>query len=1170
LDLLRNLIRGLGFLFLAPLIVLTAPAAQPPGPPAQPGSVQSPRPSAQPGGESRSPADRDGLKYYVILESPPDLNALLQKIRHPDMELRRVDRAQAEEVLAGPPDDRLAKPPWVVESVRVGGRIEADFALLKVRITIVTDADGPTWVPIHLDDQKLSAAREGGRELALRTTGRSRWQVELDGRGRHLVEVDLRAAVMAKPARKALALAIPEAASTSLDVAFDRHQSDLIIGANEVFQSVDPSDGKGTRLTAQLSPRPRIELSWANDAESGGQDLPLLTAQGEIAVDIVSDQMWIRSSWKVRCVRGMTRTLEIGVADKDEVTELKLDDQQTEAAGIEGARGAGRLTIRLGEPLRPDAPPRRLVMKTRRPYSRADGRRIVFQGFTFSNAPEQSGAIGITHGPNLWISASGAQGVRPIELGGLPVDLRERPSTSLAFEFLAQPFELHLDVEDSPPLVRARTRTVFRVGADHARSEATIELERVRGRLFDVELAIGAGLQVVSVGPNEMVEEWSPIGKPSAREPAGPEPAEQRLRVRLTPLARDQMKVTLRLEGYQQIPRDGPVKLGLFGTEPATSVGAAYELIADRSLSVELDDDSGQVARVTDPASQVKVPSPARPSAPTAGESASPPLLLSGTGSARSLPIRITRHTRSVAQQTVLSADISRRLVDLIQESTFVVRHGALDSVEIRVPAAVGNYWESLDHEIVDRQELDRAPDGSRRYRLVFNRPVVDKAALRFHLRLSIAPQLDVAEYRAVAIPWIAFEGVGAGPARLEVSTAPGILFQGNDPAWIRTSHDGQADRNGESAAMAFTEAAGGGGGPFTFKAMALEPVELPPLVAPRLLIRSVEGLDGAIRSRARYWVETHGTVFPFALPEGARWIAARVDGRVTDQVDLDPTRPGYRLRFPPDVGTRPVLVELEYQVHRSAGGPSWQPPELLDGGIVLDTLWEVQLPWDRAVVGVPRGWSDENEWYWTGRIWKRRTWKDGAGLDQWLGGTGSSASSDELREASLDDSLQLLFSRAGAPTGLGLWILSRTWIVVACSGVTLILGFFAIFSGIRFRTAWAVASLLALLAAAFLHPSVTLLVLQSAFIGAALTFLALLIQRLMDRKKPPAIQSREPGAPAGQATGDSALERPATVGSDDSTAIRVRVASTMDYVPTPTNGPLVEESARSSTLGRG
>ena len=72
---------------------------------------------------------------------------------------------------------------------------------------------------------------------------------------------------------------------------------------------------------------------------------------------------------------------------------------------------------------------------------------------------------------------------------------------------------------------------------------------------------------------------------------------------------------------------------------------------------------------------------------------------------------------------------------------------------------------------------------------------------------------------------------------------------------------------------------------------------------------------------------------FPFALPEGARWIGARVDGRLAEQVDYDPSRVSYRLRFPGEVGSRPVLVELEYQLSEQVTRSKWPAPRLLDGG---------------------------------------------------------------------------------------------------------------------------------------------------------------------------------------------------------------------------------------------
>src|SRR5262245_66545192 len=125
--------------------------------------------------------------------------------------------------------------------------------------------------------------------------------------------------------------------------------------------------------------------------------------------------MSTRSSWSILCVRVMTRSLEIRIDDQDEVTELRLDDQQTEA-GIEGVRGAGKLMVRLSDPLRPGAV-KRLVMKTRRSYARAEHRRVSCGGFAVTNAREQSGLDGITEGANWGVGEGEWEGLRQIGLG---------------------------------------------------------------------------------------------------------------------------------------------------------------------------------------------------------------------------------------------------------------------------------------------------------------------------------------------------------------------------------------------------------------------------------------------------------------------------------------------------------------------------------------------------------------------------------------------------------------------------------------------------------------------------------------------------------------------------------------------------------------------------------
>jgi hypothetical protein len=348
---------------------------------------------------------------------------------------------------------------------------------------------------------------------------------------------------------------------------------------------------------------------------------------------------------------------------------------------------------------------------------------------------------------------------------------------------------------------------------------------------------------------------------------------------------------------------------------------------------------------------------------------------------------------------------------------------------------------------------------------------------------------------------------------------------------------------------LTFTEAPGRQGRSFSFQIRALEPVVLPPAVVPRLLITTVAGFDEPTRIKARYWVESHGPVFPFVLPEGARWIAARIDGRMADQLDFDASRQNFRLRFPHDTGTKPAVIELEYQMNRVGAGSTWDAPRLLDGAAVLHTVWDVRVPWSTALIGVPQGWCDENQWYWDGYLWIRRPGRDGASLEQWLlGSSAPQTAIENLQLANLDNSQRYLFSRLGEPLTLRIWIASRTGIVAACSGITLLLGYFAIFSRARFRTVWAVLAGIALLAAMFSQPSVTLLALQSAVMGLALTLLGLVMQRMIERSK----ARTHPGAAAGAAvvltTTDSGMVRSAAVGSDDSTAIRVRVPSTADF----------------------
>ena len=210
-------------------------------------------------------------------------------------------------------------------------------------------------------------------------------------------------------------------------------------------------------------------------------------------------------------------------------------------------------------------------MKTRRPLVGSGARRVSFAGFP---SFERARAIGFhRHHAECEPVRQGDRRLKDcatVDVGKLPADLRTRPSTSLAFEFLDQPFLLDLGIESSPPLVRADLKTIFRIDADRARSETTIELDWVRGRLTEVELGVAAGLQLTSVGPPEVVESSHLSDVIAARGPGAAIGPARRLRIRLTSSGRDANKVTLKLTGLQQIAAKGKSYAGTVHSHPGS------------------------------------------------------------------------------------------------------------------------------------------------------------------------------------------------------------------------------------------------------------------------------------------------------------------------------------------------------------------------------------------------------------------------------------------------------------------------------------------------------------------------------------------------------------------------------------------------------------------------
>jgi hypothetical protein len=216
----------------------------------------------------------------------------------------------------------------------------------------------------------------------------------------------------------------------------------------------------------------------------------------------------------------------------------------------------------------------------------------------------------------------------------------------------------------------------------------------------------------------------------------------------------------------------------------------------------------------------------------------------------------------------------------------------------------------------------------------------------------------------------------------------------------------------------------------------------------------------------------------------------------------------------------------------------------LLEGGVIQQTAWEVRLIGSRAGVGTPPGWVEENEWNWEGLLLRRRPWKSQAELVQWL--IGGNVRMPLVVPFEAEDQAgrhSYLFSRSGPPTTLRFAVFSRFTLVFLCSGPILLAGLLVLVRRPPPRLVGAAGLSAAFGLGTFADASTLIPVVQSATPGLFLWLGALLMHWYLERRGHGRAREGQPSVANSQASG-SPFELPSGVGSDDSTAIRVRPAS--------------------------
>lgn len=1066
---------------------------------------------------------------YVFEGGALDLEALLRRLDRPDFVLLRgAEYDRLRQGAEARPETGAAEA--VIEAVTVTGQVEGLEAHLRVELVARLRTPGPHWLGLGLDGRVLQDVREGDRACPVRQRAGAGWEAEVRGEGTHRLLVSILVPVLDEPDGKKIDCAIPTAASTRVDIEVHDAVKEANSGLDEPIQ-VEPGPTSGlVRLRASLAPRDRLAILWRTAPGPGAEGPAVLTARGEIAVDVLAGSFQSRSTWSIQCERGVARQLAFRLSGPDELLGVELDDQPI---SIDEQRDADLVTLPLNQPLTAGNR-RRLTITTRRRLPIGEVSEVEFKGVPFVEMVTQTGIVAIVQGAEVWVGGAPGRGLRSIDPRELTDSLRARPSTVQAYQFIDQPFELTLRVGPSPPQIAVNVWARFAIEPTRARATTRFDYEASRGRVTEARVPLAEGVEVEAVGPPDVIDSFQVVD-----EPAG---AGRALIARLNASAVSDGAYRVEFTTRQPITMGDGVTLALLRPSEANVSAMRIRVDARRELGVALE--TAHAPRsflVVGPGPAAEWPD--RPGG-AGEEEMNARFDLEAEPDAHQLAVRIEPRSFELRQVTTVRVTARREALEVEQTTRCQLRNGSAYQFDLEVPGAWDGRWElsgwdaaTRDSQVRTIDQHGRADNGRARSRILLDREVADWVELRFRARVPHEP-LTAARPHEVELPWIVVLGGETQSVRVEVASEPGLDVRPLGQGWTSTAPEGLND--GAGALGASWEGARSSTPP-TARLTAARPAPMPSTVASRLWLRSARKPDGSIQSTAWFRVENHQGAFTFTMPAEARLIRARLAAEAI-AVERLPEGGALLVRLP--VGeSGPQLVGIDYTT-----SGDWAAPTLAHGGVVQHTVWEVNVPSNDVLLGAPPGWVDRNSWWPEAWFPRRRAAWPPVELAAWIGLPAEVAVHGEGPWADSG----ALFSRPGSPQGFRPTIWPGWAVVGLCSGLVLGVGVLLIWLRVPGRLAWALVLLSVGLIAAAIAPGLMLQLAQASLPGLLLTLIAVLIHGFVERGRGTSVASDSTSlAPYPTTNVGSSRPSALAVSDEESTVVRHRASSTIDYVPT-------------------
>jgi len=1085
---------------------------------------------------SRIPAVEEvGPEVYWLPDAEGQLQPVLNWPFEAFIKLRELEQGLA---------TQQAPPPFTILSLDATVQVRDQVVEFDAEVEVQVNSERWVRIPLRFDQATMRGgpSYEGSGEHIFAVDPNGGFVAWLQGKGDkpHRLKLPLLMRADDKATQNLLEVELPLATTSRVAFEFDKPGIEVETTAGVLVErSTTPSEVL-TKVDL-LGARGHLEVRWKS-AEAPALELPLaLEASGRLLIRIDGRSVSTVAELQVTSRGRPIERFRVRLPEKARLVAGTTADYQVNVVEDSAAAETDRTVLEIqltGEP-RTEV---NIRLVTEQPHDPADTQQSVdLVGFEIVDAVRQAGHVAVATVGDWQLVWGRRKYVRQVATDELPETM---PTSDLnaAFEYLNQPAELQVRVTPRRSRVGVEPQYVFLVDGDQVTLHARLKYTIRGARVFALQWRMPQAL-VRRGGSNEDNDEadqnqseaaliplkWEvrQIGPPNLVDlqdvsVAADEPNEPASIALLQPAIGE---VELLLDAVASLPPDTDAFSVVLQPQPVNSAGPASVVVVPAD-NVELrlnQERTDGLSRAT-ATSGLELPLRQQPA-----------MIFRGQPGGARFSATFRRHEREVGVRIESRIELTETETKVQQRLIYDIQYEPMDRIPLIVPQMVADAGginarvggQSVSLHRADHANGERGADGPRptpTHNIDLTRSRIGNLELTINYSLppvELPSKTDV----ALNVPLIV-------PAEAEAIEHRAQIVHGNTLRVLTRNDDWQPVGGDEGEGPDQLVLSTTGRELNNLLRLVVSRDDTPAVkqtLIDRLWIQSWVGRRQR-QDRVALRCTTASDHLLMELPAGAddRTLELLLDGNVATTSIDDRT-----LRVDLSRATSNVnhLIELRYR---------WREPfvsrralELStvafgDDVIVRNTYWQVIMPSERHLIASSPGFHSEQSWVWRTFRWAREpNWRQYE-LESWVGTPHRTAPSRKTN--------QYLFSSLGLDRNLEVFTVERWVLVLAASGLALVLGLILIHTTAGNRTALLLCVSLSVAAVGILYPDATILISQAAIFGFLLVIASRLLQRGTNDRP-----TRPSNSPASSLIerGSSTPRRVLSVGSDDPTSTR-------------------------------